>query len=67
MTRPIDPAHDLADLLATVTPTEAAGAADRLPLIAELPDVVPSDRRARARIVTWAAALDAATDITSTT
>ena len=60
MTRPIDPAHDLADLLATVTPAEVAGAADRLRLIADLPDVVSSDRRARGRLVIWADVLDAA-------
>jgi hypothetical protein len=79
MTRPIDPAHDLADLLDTVTPTEVADAADRVRSIAEamaspvrLPDAVSSDRLACALLLTWADVLDAAAadmppDATSTT
>ena len=60
MTRPIDPAHDLVALLVTLTRAEAAGAADRLRSIAELPAPDLPSLRARDRLVAWAEVLDTA-------
>ncbi len=60
MTRPLHPGYDLADLLATVTADQAHDAADRLRSIAELDAGDLPNLRARARLLAWADALDAA-------
>lgn len=60
MTRPLHPAYDLADLLATTTGDQARTAATCLRNIAELDATDLPNLRTRARLLAWADALDAA-------
>jgi len=62
MTETTHPGHDLADLSDTITPHEAAAAAERLRAIADSPAPDRTSLR-RGRLLAWADALEATADL----